>query len=50
MKNRMILKKERELRLSPKEKTNEIKGLKEEVENNKEELSDCLLDRESKIS
>ena len=42
--------KERELRLSAKEKTNEIKGLKEEVENNKEELSDCLLDHESKIS
>ena len=42
--------KERELRLSAKEKINEIKGLKEEVENNKEELLDCLLDSESKIS
>ena len=42
--------KERELRLSAKEKINEIKGLKEEVENNTEELLDCLLDSESKIS
>ena len=42
--------KERQLRLSAKEKINEIKGLKEEVENNKEELLDCLLDSESKIS
>ena len=42
--------KERELRLSTKEKINEIKGLKEEVEDNKEELLDCLLDGESKIS
>ena len=42
--------KERELRLSAKEKINEIKGLTEEVENNKEELLDCLLDGESKIS
>ena len=42
--------KERGLRLSAKEKINEIKGLKEEVENNKEEWLDCLLDGESKIS
>ena len=42
--------KERELRLCVNEKINEIKGLKEEFENNKEELLDCLLDGESKIS
>ena len=38
---------ERELRLSAKEKINKIKGLKKEVENNKDELLDRLLDGES---
>ena len=42
--------KERKLRLSAKEKINEIKKLKEEVENNKDELLDRLLDGETKIS
>ena len=46
----MILKKERELRLSAKEKINKIKGSKEEVENDNDELLDRLLDGESKIS
>ena len=40
--------KERELRLSPKEKINETKRLKEEVENNEDELLDYLLDGETK--
>ena len=43
-------KKERELRLSPKEKMNKIEGLKEEVENNEDELLDHSLDGETKIS
>ena len=43
-------KKERELRLSAKEKMNKIEGLKEEVENNEDELLDHLLDGETKIS
>ena len=43
-------KKERELRLSAKEKTNKIKRLKEEVENNEDELLDYLLDGETKVS
>ena len=38
---------ERELRLPAKEKINKIKGLKKEVENNKDELLDRLLDGES---
>ena len=38
---------ERELRLPAKEKINKIKGLKKEVENNKDELLDRLLDDES---
>ena len=42
-------KKERELGLSAKEKINEIKGLKEEVENNEDELLDHLLDSETKV-
>ena len=42
--------KERELRLSAKEKINKIKGPKEEVENDNDELLDRLLDGESKIS
>ena len=44
-----ILKK-RELRLSAKAKINEIEGLKEEVENNEDELLDYLLDGETKVS
>ena len=36
--------KERKLKLSAKEKLNEIKRLKEEFKNNKHELLDCLLD------
>ena len=44
-------KKERELRLLAKEKINEIERLKEEVENNKDELLDhLLLNGETKIS
>ena len=43
-------KKERELRLSPKQKINKIEGLKEEVENKEDELLDHLLDGETKIS
>ena len=43
-------KKERELRLSAKEKINKIEGLKEEVENNEDELLDYLLDGETKAS
>ena len=43
-------KKERELRLSAKEKINKIEGLKKEVENNEDELLDYLLDSESKVS
>ena len=42
-------KKERELRLSAK-KINKIEGLKEEVENNEDELLDHLLDGETKVS
>ena len=42
--------KERELRLSAKEKINEIKRLKEEAENNKDKLLDYLLDCENKFS
>ena len=41
--------KESELRLSVKEKINEIERLKEEVENNKDELLHHLLDGETKI-
>ena len=41
--------KERELRLSAKEKINEIKRLKEEAENNKDKLLDYLLDDENKF-
>ena len=40
-------KKERELRLSAKEKINNTEGLKEEVENNEGELLDYLLDGET---
>ena len=43
-------KKERELRLSAKEKIIEIKRLKEEVENNEDELSDYSLDNETEVS
>ena len=43
-------KKERELRLSAKEKINKIEGLKEEVENKEDELLDHLLDGETKVS
>ena len=42
--------KERELRLSAKEKINEIKRLKEEAENNKDKLLDYLLDGENKLN
>ena len=42
--------KERELRLSTKEKINEIKRLKEEAENNKDKLLDYLLDGENKLN
>ena len=41
--------KERELRLSAKEKINEIKRLKEEDQNNKNKLLNHLLDSETKI-
>ena len=40
---------ERELRLSAKERTNEIKRLKEEAENNKDKLLDYLIDCENKF-
>ena len=43
-------KKERELRLSAKEKINEIKRLNKEVENNEDELLDYLLEGEIKVS
>ena len=43
-------KKERELRLSAKEKINKIEGLKAEVENNEDKLLDYLLDGEIKVS
>ena len=43
-------KKERELRLSAKEKITEIKRLKEKVENNEDELLDYILDGETKVS
>ena len=42
-------KKERELRLSAKEKINKIEGLKEEVENKEDELLDHLLDGETNV-
>ena len=42
--------KERELTLSAKEKTSEIKRLKEEAESNKDKLLDYLLDGENKFS
>ena len=42
--------KERELRLLGKERINEIERLKEEVENNKDESLDHLLNNEDKIS
>ena len=45
----MTLKK-KELRLSAKEKINEIKRLKEEAENNKDKLLDYLLGCENKFS
>ena len=44
------LKKERELRLSAKEKITKTEGLKEEVENNEDELLNFLLDGETKVS
>ena len=50
MKNRMTLKKKGELRLSAKERINEIKTLKEEAENNKDKLLNHLLERENKFS
>ena len=43
-------KKERELRLSAKEKINKIEGLKEEVENKEDELLNHLLEGETKVS
>ena len=43
-------KKEREIRLSAKEKINKIEGLKEEVENKEDELLGYLLDGETKVS
>ena len=43
------IKKERELRLPAKEKINEIKTLKEEVENKKDKLLNHLLDTENKF-
>ena len=43
-------KKESELRLSAKEKINKIEGLNEEVENKEDELSDYLLEGETKVS
>ena len=42
--------KKRALRLSAKEKINEIKRLKEEAENNKDKLLDYLLDGENKLN
>ena len=45
-----LWKKKRELRLSAEEKINEIKRLKEEVENKEDELLDYLLDGETKVS
>ena len=42
--------KERKLRLLAKEKIDKIKRLKEEVENNKDELWDHFLDGETKVS
>ena len=42
--------KERELKLSAKERINKIKRLKEEIKNNEDELLDYLLDGETKIS
>ena len=41
--------KDRELRLSAKEKINEIEKIKEKVENNEDELLDHLSDNEDKI-
>ena len=49
MKNRINRMKERELRLSAKEKINEIKRLKEEDQNNKNKLLNHLLDSQTKI-
>ena len=46
----MTLKKKEELRLSAKERINEIKTLKEEAENNKDKLLNHLLERENKFS
>ena len=46
----MTLKKKGELRLSAKERINEIKTLKEEAENNKNKLLNHLLERENKFS
>ena len=43
-------KKRRELRLLAKEKINKVEGLKEEVENNEDELLDHLSDGETKVS
>ena len=43
-------KKEKELRLSAKEIINKIEGLKEEVENNEDDLLHYLLDGETKVS
>ena len=43
-------KKERELRLSAKQKITEIKRLKEKVENNEDELLNYILDDETKVS
>ena len=43
-------KKERELRLSAKENINKIERLKEEVENEEDELLNCLLDDETNVS
>ena len=42
------IEKERELRILAKERINEIKRLKEEAENNKDELLDDLLEGENK--
>ena len=44
-----VFEKERELRLSAKERINKIKRLKEEAENNKDKLLDYLLDDENKF-
>ena len=49
MKNRINRMKERELRLSAKEKINEIKRPKEEDQNNKNKLLNHLLDSQTKI-